>query len=701
MRRLALLPVLIGANAAAQSDTTRRDTAYLAPTIVTVTRAPLALERAPFAVGVTTRDQIQRGKPGLALDEALAGIAGVQVDNRYNYALGERISIRGFGARAQFGVRGVRVLLDGIPMTLADGQTSLNNVDVATVSRAEVIRGPASALHGNAAGGVIQLETDRFTDVTARTAGGSLRTDYGEHGLLRTQLALAGRSWTSDYWLSASRLRFDGYRQWNDARNDHIALRVGGPPIGGTDLALTFNWVDYDGKNPGGLSSALLSANRDTAFVNNLNNRTGEEGTQGQVGLTWRQKLLGADLDLSLHGLKRHVDNPIPQRIVVIDRNAGGARAALSGASAIGTRSVRLAAGGEVQIQRDDRRNYVNAAPATPDAPRRPSRVPRGADTLNQLERVTNAAVFAQAGVDLVPRLALMLGVRHDHIRFEADDRLVGTGNADDSGARAMTATSPSVGLTWSPLRLLDVYSNYSTSFETPTTSELANQESGAGGLNPLLDPQRTRSVEAGLNGRVTIAGVGGSYQLAAYEARVEDALIPFEVATVPGRQYYRNAGSTKHRGIESATSLVLPWRLTLRGTFTHTDARFVRYVVTTGTTTTVFDGKRVPGVAANRGDVTLSFQPGKAFADFETRALSSIPVNDANTEKSPSSVIHSIRLGVRDVRAGALLLQPHIGVLNLFDRDHNTSVVVNAFGGRFYEPGPPRSLYGGLNFRF
>src|SRR5688572_31788126 len=153
MRRLALLSILIAANAAAQSDTTRRDTAYLAPTVVTVTRTPLELSRAPFAVGVTTRDQIQRGKPGLALDEALAGIAGVQVDNRYNYALGERISIRGFGARAQFGVRGVRVLLDGIPMTLADGQTSLNNVDVAMLARAEVVRGPASAVHGNASGG--------------------------------------------------------------------------------------------------------------------------------------------------------------------------------------------------------------------------------------------------------------------------------------------------------------------------------------------------------------------------------------------------------------------------------------------------------------------------------------------------------------------------------------------------------------------
>lgn len=688
MRYLAIALLLVAARAAAQSDTTRRDTVYLAPTIVTVTRTPLDLARAPFAVAVTERDQIQRGKPGFALDEALAGIAGVQVDNRFNYALGERISIRGFGARAQFGVRGVRVLLDGIPMTLADGQTSLNNVDVAGVARAEVIRGPASALHGNAAGGVIQLETDRIDDISHRALGGTLRSEYGEHGLLRTQLSLAGQGGSTDYWISGSRMRFAGYRDWNDARNDHLSLRAT-QSLGGHDLALTFNWVDYDAKNPGGLSNALLAANRNQAFVNNINFQTGEQGKQGQLGATWSTALRGAVVQLSAHGLQRHVDNPIPQRIVVIDRDAGGARLAVSGEPALGSRALRLSAGGEWQLQRDDRRNFVSNNGA------------RGADTLDQLERVNNLAAFAQAGVDLMPRLALMLGLRHDRIGFKADDRLVNPGNADDSGERTMMATSPSVGLSWNASSLVDFYSNYSTSFETPTTSELANRESGAGGLNPALDPQRTRSVELGLNGRVRVARIAGSYQVAAYEARVEDALIPFEVAGVPGRQYFRNAGSTKHRGIESAVSLTFPWNLSVRGSFTHTDARFVHYAVTTGPNTTVFDGKRVPGVAANRGDATLSFRPRKIFADYETRALSTIPVNDANTERSPSSVVHSVRVGVRDVRAGALIFEPHLGVMNLFDRDYNTSVVVNAFGGRFYEPGPPRSFYGGLSARF
>lgn len=687
MWKLLALALFAAATAAAQSDSVqqRRDTVLLSPTVITVLRSAVELSRAPYAIGVATREQLDRGRPGLALDEALIGIAGVQVDNRFNYALGERISIRGFGARAQFGVRGVRVLLDGIPMTLADGQTSLNNVDVAALARAEVVRGPASALHGNAAGGVIQLTTVDAHETTARPLGGSVRTDFGDDDLRRTQVALAGHTGATSFRVGASRLTYAGYRAWNTARNDHADVRVS---HAGARRALGLNgsWVDYEAKSPGGLSAALVAADRKQAFTNNVRFKTGETGKQGQLGVTWDEQLGGARLQLSAHGLQRHVDNPIPQRIVVIDREAGGARFAIS-ARPVG--ALRLSAGAELQLQRDDRRNFVSLNGS------------RGADTLDQFERVNNTAVFAQASADLAPSVLLMTGVRFDRIRFGASDRLVSAGNPDDSGERTMGALSPSAGISWGVSSLVDVYSNYSSSFETPTTSELANQATGAGGFNPTLEPQRTRSLEAGVNGRVRLGGIAGSYQLAVYSARVRDALIPFEVPSVAGRQYYRNAGSTRHRGFESATTLVLPRHLSLRGSFTHTDARYVNYAVTTGTSTVVYDGNLVPGVAPNRADATLSFQPAKLFFDFETRVSSSTPVNDANSERAPSYVIHAIRVGARGIRASPIELSPHIGVQNLFDRAYITSVVVNAFGGRYYEPGPPRSLYAGVMLRF
>jgi len=680
----AFLPALL----AAQADTSRQssDTVRLPATTVTVLRTSIELSRAPFAVGVADRETIQRGRPGLALDEALSGIAGVQVDNRFNYALGERISIRGTGARAQFGVRGVRVLLDGIPMTVADGQTTMNNVDVATVARAEVVRGPASSAYGNASGGVIQLRTDLPAELASRKLGGELRTTVGDDGLRRLQTSIAGMSNALSYNVTGSRLDFDGYRDWNDARNDHVNLRVG-HDTERRAVSLVGNWVEYDAHNPGALAKSVLDTNRTVAVPANKNTfKTGEDGRQWQIGGTLRQQVGRTQIDLTTHYLGRLVDNPIPQRIVLVDRHGGGTRLSFSGAAPRG----RWSFGTETQYQTDNRQNFVNVNGS------------RGADTLDQLERITNNGIFGQGQIDIAPRLLLMLGARYDKVRFEVFDKLVSPpGNPDDSGDRTMSAASPSIGLTWSATPLLDVYVNTSTSFETPTASELANQETGAGGLNPSLDPQRATSGEIGMNGRIRWRTVSGSYQLALFDMRVRDALIPFEVASVPGRQYFRNAGSTRHKGVETSLSLVFPRAVSLTSVFSYTDARFVDYAVTTGTTTTVYDGKDVPGVAANRADATLSWRPKWFFADWETRASSSIAVNDANSERSPSYVVHGVRVGLKELRYGATSIAPHFGVMNLFDAKYNTSVVVNAFGSRYYEPGPPRSVYGGVVARF
>jgi iron complex outermembrane receptor protein len=691
-----LLLLVAGATALqAQSprDSITRDTARLSPTVVTVLRSSTELARTPYSIGIATRDEIQRGKPGLALDEALAGIPGVQVDNRFNYALGERISVRGLGARAQFGVRGVRVLLDGIPMTLADGQTSLNNVDVAMLARAEVVRGPASAVHGNASGGVIQLESDRGDEFARRRGGGELRGGFGADGLARYQLMTRGAIGNAYGVVSVSQLSYDGYRDWNTAKNDHINFQVGRYFSAGK-LTLLGNHVNYDATNPGGLTRDSARLKPFMAWPTNKDRfATGEEGKQTQLGGTWQQSIgTTGTLDISAHGLTRSIENPIPNSIVAIDRRAGGGRASLSLISMVTERPLHFAFGGELQVQRDERQNYVN----TPN-----SGAQRGALTLDQLERVTNQAFFAQASNQVTSRLTLMAGIRHDRINFDAADHL--TTPTDESGERTMSATSPSVGATLEITPMLSLFTNYSTSFETPTTSELANQASGAGGFNPDLEPQRARSAELGANGRVSVGGVAGSYQIAAYRANVKDALIPFEIASAPGRQYFRNAGSTKHRGVEFGTSLALPRGVGLRGSYTHTEALFDEYAVTSGTTTTVFDDNYVPGVAPNRGDVTLSSQFRKAFAEFEARFSSGMHVNDANTDTSRTAgyEVYGARAGLRDLSVGALTFEPHIGVFNLLDRRYMTSVVVNAFGGRFYEPGPPRSVYAGLSAKF
>src|SRR5205085_1568132 len=226
----------------------------IAPVVVTVLRAPLAISRAPFAVAATPPNDAKQARPGLAMDEVLRAVPGVQVDNRFNWALGERISVRGFGGRAQFGVRGVRVLVDGIPATLPDGQTNLNSVDLGSLGRAEIMRGPASALYGNASGGVIQLETEA---PSGKIHEERIKTTAGENGLLRLQGIVSGTMVPATYLVSGARLHFNGYRDWNDATSSYANSRI--TFSGATDeLKLVLNGLDYSAKNPGGLTAAEL-----------------------------------------------------------------------------------------------------------------------------------------------------------------------------------------------------------------------------------------------------------------------------------------------------------------------------------------------------------------------------------------------------------------------------------------------------------
>jgi iron complex outermembrane receptor protein len=317
--------------------------------------------------------------------------------------------------------------------------------------------------------------------------------------------------------------------------------------------------------------------------------------------------------------------------------------------------------------------------------------------TLDQHERVRNASAFAQGTLEPTRSFALLLGARWDHIAFRADDRFVS--NGDDSGERTMRTVSPSVGVTWSVGPRVHLYANVGSSFETPTTSELSNQESGAGGLNPALEPQRAFSTEAGARGTALVSGVVGTWDASVYNARVRDALIPYQNAA--GRTYYRNAAATTNRGAELATNLVFPAGIGLRGAFTHTDTRFDDYAVTSGAGTMVFDGLRVPGVAANRFDGTLSLQRSRAFADLDARVYSSVPVNDANSDRAPGYVLWGARAGLRAMRVGALRATPTLAVQNMFDREYITAVTVNAFGARFFEPGPGRTFSAGVTIGY
>lgn len=650
---------------------------HLDSLVVEALRLPTAALAAPYSVTVVDVRRTRDARAGTGLAEALHGVPGLQASDRNNDALGERLVIRGFGARAGFGVRGLRVRIDGIPATLPDGQTDISRLDMATIGRVEVLRGPAAALYGNAAGGVVRIATAPPPDSPFAPRAEVL---FGADGMWRAHAAVGGRL-SAGAWYDAAltRREIDGYRDHSASEKTFLGARGGLRAMGG-ELRLQAVGLSYDAQNPGSLATAALEQDREQAHAFNVTQRAGESARQALAGATWLGLVGPGALELTGYGTVRSLDNPIPVAIIDLERAAGGVRAVFGtdpDASAVAdATAAAVLVGAELDMQRDDRRNFDNEGGV------------RGTRTLDQLESVRSIGSFLHARVPFAARFDASAGLRYDHVRFEAADRLT-DGDPDDSGTRGMSALSPALGLHVLLAPAVHAFANVATAFETPTTTELVNRPDGAGGFNPDLEPQRTLSFEVGARGARGPVG----FEVAGYHARIEDALLPFEVPGAAGRQFYRNAGSASHRGVEAALRLDGPTNLSLDAAWTWTDARFDQFTV---------DGisyadNRVPGIAPHRVDLGVTWRSERWLAALEASYSDRVPVDDANSAEADAWTVVDARAEWRVRPARAPEVRLFGGIRNLFGEEYVGSVVVNAFGGRYYEPAPGRGVYLGV----
>ncbi|RMH23342.1 MAG: TonB-dependent receptor, partial [Gemmatimonadetes bacterium] len=401
---------------------------------------------------------------------------------------------------------------------------------------------------------------------------------------------------------------------------------------------------------------------------------------QGQLGAQWTGAVGGLQARAAAWGITRDLDNPIVPRVIDLDRRAWGARALVARSYTTRTGVVTWLAGLEWEVQRDDRRNFENDMG-------RP-----GALTLDQLERVRALGAFAQVRAPFNDRVWLQGGVRYDRTTFRVDDRL---GAGQGALSRALDALSPTAGLHVAPGGGFEFRAAVATSFETPTTTELVNRPDGGGGFNPDLDPTRGVSLEVG----AAWAGAAGRAraEVSAWTTDLEDELVPFEDAAQPGRTFFRNAGASTYRGVEATASADPAGWLHMQAAYTFVDAVFDRYELDG----TDLAGNRVPGVSRHRLDVRARGTARGAWIEFRTLAVGAVPVDDGNREAAPGYVLLDLRAGTAPLRVGAATLEPFVALDNLTDRAYAAAVTVNAFGGRYYEPGPGRSFFAGLRIRF
>ena len=687
----------------ARPDTTARDSSRVTrlPEIeVSVTRTPEPLARVPYAVGVLDRRDIQRGQQTLGLDESLNNLPGVVVSNRYNFSLDQRISIRGFGARSNFGVRGIKILLDGIPQTLPDGQSQLTNVEFADLERAEVLRGPSSSLYGNAAGGVVSFQTEGAAQAPfaqrVRVQAGDGKRD-GD-GFYKWQSWSSGRAGKASGTLSVSQFKADGFRQNSAAEirqlNAAVDYTFSGTTIGTVRLSAA---DDPRAENPGALTRTEYLLNADSAAANNLRRGADKDVQQQQLALGLRHfDAQGNQYDVTVFGLLRDLENPLAApppgpfiptagTYVRIDRVVGGARVTGSRRLGSAVTAPRLVVGGDVQRMRDNRQNFVSDAGTPTDSV-----------LIDQREKITEFGPFAQ--VQWSPREELLVnaGLRYDWIRFDVADHHLSDG-VDNSGARTNDALSGNVGASWSFADRFVPYVNVGTSFETPTTTELVNQPNSAGGFNTQLTPQRAVNYEVGARGQPTAAV---EYSVALFLGRVSDAIV--QQQEVGGRAFFVNAGKIHNAGAEVGLSVAPVRGLRLSGAYTYAHYRFAEYVDASGAS---LAGNRIPGVPDHfwrfgvRGSLPYGF-----YADADHTLSSSVAADDLNT---PELVADAWGAGVTNLRvgwdggAGDLSLAPFIGINNLWDRRYIGSVTINGAGGRVFEPAPRRVIYLGTEIGY
>jgi iron complex outermembrane recepter protein len=675
---LSLLPCL-----ATAQDSTR---STLPAVRVTATREgprpPLEL---PYAVTLTRPDSLAALKR-LGVDELLFAVPGVALANRQNPAQDPRVSIRGFGARSAFGVRGVRVLQDGVPVTLPDGQTPVDVIDIQGADRVEVVRGSASSLYGNAAGGVIDVRSAAPALVPiapfARVIGGGETPTIGVAGASGT---VGDVGYTSTF----SRVSGQGYRDYADQRATHGALRlVFAPPRSANSFTLAARLLDVPlAENPGALTRAQFDSAPRMADPFSVRKQAGKTVRQGDLALTYGRTLgERGTLDAVVFGSTRTFANPLTFATIDVDRRSGGASLRASDLAFAGAHALRLSAGADAQWQHDDRQEHSNCVDASSVSANCPTGASlRGALTKQQLELVSSVGPFVRGELALAPSVLLSAGVRADAVRFEVQDRFVNTNNPDDSGDRTLHAVSPSAGLVWRASPLASVYTSVSSSFETPTTTELGNKPDGSAGINPDLQPQRTLTLEVGSKGLVPALGV--QWDMALFEARAHDELVPFDIPGGAGRRYYRNAGRTVRRGGELGV-LASAGPLSLQAAYSYSHFRYVDYVVGNAS----YAGNRIPGIPEHALTSVASLRHGDLTFSATADVASAMQVNDANSAEVAGRAIFGLASASR-LRVGSAELAPLVALQNLGDVHTVGSVNVNATGGKFYEPAPGRAL--------
>jgi iron complex outermembrane recepter protein len=681
------------------------------PVIIEATRSGLPLLETPYAVENIEINDYQKAQRHISLEETLQSVAGLFVNNRNNFALGDRISIRGNGARSSFGVRGIKIMLDDIPLTMADGQSQLNNLDLGSVGKIEIIKGASSSLYGNAAAGVINISTE---EAARQPLQFSPQFIIGSYDLVQLQGKLTGTYEKSAYLVNISHLKSNGFRENSAVQSWSVNAINHYQSSDKLKITTLLNYFDSPyALNPSSLSMEAIKKDRSAARYFVKQQGSAEKTRQGQAGVTFNYKTSQNDnLKLTIYGLKRSITNPIPSRIIELERSAAGLRFVYSGQSSFSGLNLRWTGGIDSEIQDDQRKEYSNQGIAVDLVDHIESsdiinKIIYGEKLQQQVEQVSGIGPFLNIQLPLYENWIFTFGARYDLYNFDVKDKFLAD-SSDDSGNIKMQQFSPMAGITYFIYPGHSLYLNYSSAYQTPTTAEFGNSPSGKGGLNSNLKPERIKNYEIGIKG--VLPDYQLFYQSAFYFLHVSDMLVPFQ-NELSDEIFYRNAGRAQNTGIEFSLSGKIITALEFQLSYSYMDFKFLNYSITdplSGAGKTInLKNKKVPGVAPQRFYTSAVYTSrSHFFSGLQLIWTDAYFVNDFNGDPSGNiskkAYINNSYTCI-NFRTGKTWSLKHFdiqffaGIDNIFNTSYNGSVVPNAGNNNFYEPAPGRTWYSGI----
>ncbi|WP_122764215.1 TonB-dependent receptor family protein [Pseudomonas viridiflava] len=665
----------------------------LDPSVVTGSRSASPTFDLPYSVDSVSREQISDGQLGINASEALSRVPGLVVQNRQNYAQDLQISSRGFGARSAFGVRGIKLIADGIPASTPDGQGQAATFNLDTAERIEVLRGPAATLYGSNAGGVIQMFS-RDGEGPPRIGAETL---IGSDGLNKNHLSAEGATNGAGFVLDASRMDTNGYRDHSSARRDQTFAKLNVQPDDDSKLALIYSSLEQNGtQDPLGQTWEAYKADPRSVSSNALTYNTRKSIDHQQLGMNYERYIGDATLQVNAYTGRRSVIQylsipgtiPAGKRggVVAFDRKFYGGSVHWLQPINSAPGDLTLIAGLDYDRSQDDRQGYSNTVNGVQGV--------KGALGRDEIDTATSLDPFVQANW-LLGDWTLQAGLRHNTMKMDVDDRFVSGTDGDDSGSKTYQKNTPSVSVMYAFTPDLHGYVSAGKGFETPTQAESA-YSSSSNGFNFALKPSVSTQYEVGLKARL---GQDTRINAAVFQITTEDELVIQQ--SVGGRSTYQNAGRTLRRGFELGLESQLAEHWTTSLAYTRLQATYDSDFVS-GTSTAVDKGNYLPGVPQTTLFAELNWKPRDWVSTaIEGMYRSKVYVEDTNSQHAaPGYSVFNWRARFEQ-KVEHWTFHQTLRLDNLLDRQYVGSVIVGDSNGRYYEAAPGRSWYAGAGAEY